>query len=180
MLLLRGLSCEPREMVSILCPHSLWHKVLESGSCALEHSLWRFLRTTASDDCCRACERVDTLLYALLLLARVNLVFVARLFKHRFSNTLFASSESPEPLVHGEVHRSIVALKVHVVKLMEVVTRPWPLEPVVSQPRPHRAVNDAPEEDGGVATEWHADEGCAVVHNRLKKKREGATRQGER
>ena len=48
-----------------------------------------------------------------------------------------------KPLVNRYVHRAVVAFKVGVVELVEVVARSWPLEAVVAQPCTDGAINNA-------------------------------------
>ena len=65
------------------------------------------------------------------------------------------------------MHRAIVAVKVFVVKLVEIVSRPWPLKPVVAEPRPNGAVDNATNGDARVLPERDWDQSGAVVQRRF-------------
>ena len=74
--------------------------------------------------------------------------------------------------------RTVVALEVRVVELVEVVAGPRPLEAVVAEPGPDRAVDDTGEEDRRVAAERHADERGGVVPGGLDWMHVGAGERG--
>ena len=65
------------------------------------------------------------------------------------------------------MHRAVVALKVRVVQLVEVVAGSWPLEAIVTEPRTDSTVDHAAKEDGRVRAEGHRDQCGAKVHERF-------------
>ena len=74
--------------------------------------------------------------------------------------------------------RTVVALEVRVMQLVEVIAGPRPLEAVVTEPGPDRAVDDTGEEDRRVAAERHADERGGVVTGGLDRMHVGAGERG--